>query len=207
MRSPRTRPNTSRTRSSSSITCIAWTRGGSRSRRNLGFDDSAWAEAISLGAAAATGATWGVAPLRTLEPRDVAAMDETPARFARVIEQRRVRTHPFGETPSGWSLAAGEGGSLLLDPGAYVTGFPELDFVGGADREVRITYAEALGEWIGRNGRRTWTKGTVRDDFTRFEPHGYRDTLILRAGETAGSRSTGVRFASCASRFLRARRP
>ncbi len=102
--------------------------------RNLEFDDSAWAEAISLGVAAATGATWGVAPLWTLEPRDVAAMDETPARFARVIEQRRVRTHPFGETPSGWSLAAGEGGSLLLDPGAYVTGFPEMLYCRHADR-------------------------------------------------------------------------
>lgn len=151
--------------------------------RDLAFDDSSWPYAIALGAAAAMGAIWGVAPLRNLVPRDVAAMAETPARFARTIVDRRVVRHRFGTTPEGWTLGGGEGGTVLLETERYATGFLELAFSGGAGREVRILYAEALGEWIQENGRRVWRKGAVRDDFTRYEPHGYRDTLILRGGE------------------------
>ena len=151
--------------------------------RDADFDDSGWAPAIPLGAAAATEAEWGVAPLRTLVPRDVAGMAEHPARFWRTLVDRRVVNHRFAEPPSGWSLGRGEGGILLLESDRYATGFPEFVFSGGENREVRIMYAEALGEWINEAGRRVWQKGAVRDDFTRYEPHGYRDTLILRGGD------------------------
>ncbi len=153
--------------------------------RDLAFDDSPWLAAVSLGPAAATGATWGVAPLRTLVPRDIPALLETPARFARTIENRRLLDHRFGPSPAGWSLAAGQGGTLLLETERYATGFPEIDFSGGTGREVRILYAEALGEWITERGQRRWRKGEIRDDFTRYEPHGYRDTVILRGGDYA----------------------
>jgi hypothetical protein len=151
--------------------------------KEFGFDDSGWEEALSLGPAAAVGARWGVAPLRTLTPRDVAGLTEIPQRFARTIEDHRAAANRFGATPSGWSLRGGEGGSVLLETERYATGFPEFIFSGGAGREVRITYAEALGEWTEKNGRRVWEKAPVRDDFTRYEAHGYRDTLILRGGE------------------------
>jgi hypothetical protein len=151
--------------------------------RDLSFDDSAWARTISLGAAEATGAIWGVTALRTLVPRDVAEMSEYPARFARTIANRQVVRHRFATTPDGWALSAGEGGTVLLETDRYATGFPELTFSGGAGREIRIMYAEALGEWVDEEGVRVWQKGAIRDDFTRYEPHGYRDTLILRGGE------------------------
>lgn len=153
--------------------------------RALDFDDSRWSDAISVGPAAATGATWGVAPLRTLVPRDIPAMLEAPARFARAIENRRMVDHPFGASPRGWSLAAGQGGKILLETERYATAFPEIDFSGGTGREVRMMYAEALGEWVDRRGRREWQKGAIRDDFTRYEPHGYRDTIILRGDDYA----------------------
>lgn len=153
--------------------------------REPDFDDAGWAPAISLGPAAAVEAHWGVAPPRKLVPRDVPAMHEAPGRFARTIEGRRAVSHRFGGEPAGWTCAAGGGGAILLEAERYVTGFPEFEFSGGAGREVRITYAEALGEWVDEPGGRVWRKGEVRDDFTRYEAHGYRDTLTLRGGEQA----------------------
>ena len=151
--------------------------------RELDFDDSAWAMATSTGPAAATGATWGVAPLRTLVPRDVSAMHEATRRFTRVIRHRRVDPSLPGAAGQAWTLEAGRGGKLLLDVGDYTTGFPQLAFAGGAGREVRVLYAEALGEWTETPAGRRWEKSGVRDDFTRLEPHGYRDTVYLRGGE------------------------
>ncbi|HYD84812.1 MAG TPA: family 78 glycoside hydrolase catalytic domain, partial [Opitutus sp.] len=151
--------------------------------RERDFDDSGWARAVSYGPARATEALWGVAPLRTLVPRDVPAMTELPGRFVRTIEARRLVPHRFGERPLRWTVAAESGGSILLEAESYETAFAEFEFSGGEGREVRITYAEALGEWIDEAGGRVWRKGAVRDDFTRYEAHGYRDTLILRGGE------------------------
>lgn len=151
--------------------------------REPGFAPGGWPAAVAVGPAAAFEATWGVAPLRTLTPRNIAALLETPGRFGRTIEARRERSHLFGSSPKGWSLPAGEGGVIVLDPGEYVTGFPELELIGGAGRELRVTYAEALGEWVELNGHREWRKAPVRDDFTRYDVHGYRDTLLLDGRE------------------------
>jgi hypothetical protein len=147
------------------------------------YDDSSWGRSISLGTAAGTSITWGVTPLRHLVPRDVAAMTELPDRFWRTIAGRRVVRHLFGDTPVGWNLAAGESGTILLETKHYATAFPQLSFAGGKNREVRIMYAEALGEWVDEAGRKVWQKGEIRDDFIRYEPHGYRDTLILRGDD------------------------
>lgn len=151
--------------------------------RTLEFDDGAWSEAVSTGPAAATESVWGVAPMRTLTPRDIGPMHESVERFARTIQDRVEVAHAFDGAGDGWTLAAGEGGSLLLDAGAYATGFPSIDFVEGEDREVRVTYAESLGYWQDVDGRRVWCKHGARDDFTNGVPHGYRDTIILRGGE------------------------
>lgn len=150
--------------------------------RETDFDDRHWSAALSTGPAAATGAIWGVAPMRTLYPRDVAALLRVPTRFARTIENRAEVAHRFGPMPLGWRLEANQGGAILLDPTEYVTAFPQIDFSGGAAREVSITYAEALGTWAEEAGRREWSKHGPRDDFFSKEAHGYRDTIILRGG-------------------------
>jgi len=151
--------------------------------RERGFDDQRWSTSVATGPAEAHDAPWGVAPMRVLYPRPIAALLEEPRRFVRSIRSHREVPHLFGERPAGWSLAAGEGGALLLDAGEYATGFPEVEFVGGAGREVRLVYAEALGEWTTERGQRVWRKAPVRDDFTRYEAYGYPDTLTLAGGE------------------------
>ncbi|HVU25724.1 MAG TPA: family 78 glycoside hydrolase catalytic domain [Opitutus sp.] len=156
-----------------------------RGWRQGDFDDRAWAASVATGPAKATGAPWGVAAMRTLVPRPIAALTEEPRRFVRTIREHREVAHVFGERPAGWSLAAGEGGVLLFDAGEYATGFPELEFDGGAGREVRVGYAEALGEWVNEGGRRDWRKAPVRDDFAHYDMHGYRDTLRLAGGADA----------------------
>lgn len=141
------------------------------------YDDSSWEPAIRSGQPLNHSTTWGVADLHTLFPRDIPALTEEPARFTRTIQDHRVQPHLFANPPTGWTIPAGEGGSLILDAGALTTAYPLLRFRHGRDREVRITYSEAMGSWIDDQGTRVWRKG-VRDDLTG-EPHGYRDTLIL----------------------------
>lgn len=146
------------------------------------FDDSDWQAAESTGPAAATESRWGVAPLRTLVPRDLPAMHESEDRFTRAVRNHAVVSNPFDSQPAGWSIPPGEGATLLLDAGGYVTAFPILEGIGGEGREIRITYAEALGRWVTTARGRVWRKSGVRDDVAHDEPHGYRDTITLRPG-------------------------
>lgn len=143
------------------------------------FDASAWECAVPVGAPVKAGATWGVADRRQLEHRDIPLLTEEPASFAR----RRVGDAGPAQPDAAnlpWRIGPDAGGSLLLDAGELTTGFPCLRFRGGRDREVRITYSEALGHWIEANGRRTWTKR--RRDDSAGQAHGYRDTLLLSGG-------------------------
>ncbi len=144
---------------------------------SLDYDDRAWESAVSSGPPLNHSTTWGVADLRTLFPRDVPALTEELRRFARTLRDHRVQAHAFDSPPTGWKLPAGMGGTLILDAGELTTAYPEFCFKGGRDREVRITYAEAMGTWQEKDGKRIWQKH-VRDDLAG-EPHGYRDTVVL----------------------------
>lgn len=137
------------------------------------FNDSDWEPARPIGAAVNAGNRWGVADLRVLYPRDIPQLSEEPRHFTRC----RTDTGEWKSPPAPWHLAAGMGGSLIFDAGEMTTGYPVLFFQGGRNREVRITYAEAMGQWTVTDGRRVWVKER-RDDPTG-SPHGYRDTLIL----------------------------
>lgn len=141
------------------------------------FDDTAWEIATAIGAPVNSGVAWGVADLRALQPRDIPLLAEEPRQFQRSSagHQPAPKIHMIASSP--WQVPAHSGASLLLDAGVLTTGFPCLQFSGGKDREVRITYAEALGQWVSGNQENNWVKG-FRDDHTG-QPHGYRDTLIL----------------------------
>ena len=143
----------------------------------LDYDDSAWTPALRSGQPLNQGTTWGVADLHTLFPRDVPALTEDPHRFIRTLRDHHVQPHAFGHPPAGWTLPAGAGGTIVLAAGELTTGYPEFRFKNGRDREVRITYSEALGTWTEVQGTRVWQK-QVRDDLAG-EPHGYRDTVVL----------------------------
>lgn len=145
------------------------------------FNDEAWAPAERLGAPVNASARWGVADLRALVPRDMPALLEEPRRFRRTIVDHAVVPHVFGAAPQPWRLAAGEGGVLILDADAQTTGYPVLEFRGGRDRTVYITYAEAMGFPTGHLGRHAVAKGQ-RDDL-RGEPLGYRDTVVLSGAQ------------------------
>lgn len=141
------------------------------------YDDTSWNAAVPIGRGVNQDVKWGLADLRTLFPRPLPQLPEEARRFVRTIQRHAVVPHRFGDNPQPWSLEAGEGGSIILDAGGMTTAYPVFHFAGGAGREVRITYAEAMGFWVERNGQRRWEKRR-RDDLAG-EPHGYRDTLVL----------------------------
>jgi hypothetical protein len=62
--------------------------------------------------------------------------------------------------------------------GHLTTGYPELDFSGGAGRTVEVIYGECLLHVDDRAGYRAPAKG-VRDDWSYGDVHGYRDAILL----------------------------
>lgn len=144
------------------------------------FDASAWEHAVAIGAPVNNRAEWGVTDLRALAHRDIPALTEEPKAFARTSLAGEPGPRVHATPPEPWRIPAHTGAALLLDAGELTTGFPLLAFRGGRDREVRITYAEALGHWTSDAGRPIWNKG--RRDDPAGQPHGYRDTLLLSGG-------------------------
>jgi hypothetical protein len=146
------------------------------------FDDAGWDDAVSTGPADYWDFHGESHPLQSLYPRDVPALIEEPRRFVRTLQGREEDRHLFGARPLGWMLAKGQSGEIILDAGSLTTGYPELVFRGGADREVRIIYGESALRWAERYGHREPVKG-VRDDLEWGIVGGYRDIVILPGGE------------------------
>jgi hypothetical protein len=145
------------------------------------YDDAGWEAAIDAGPADVSG-FWGEThPYQTLYPRDVPALVEEPRRFARTYRAGQQVGHLFGAQPAGWTLEPGQGGEIVLDVGHLTTGYPELDFSGGAGRTVEVIYGECLLHVDDRDGYRAPAKG-VRDDWSYGDVHGYRDTILLSGG-------------------------
>lgn len=142
--------------------------------RAAAFDDSTWPAAVQAGPPTVSEG-WGLAPLRRLVPRELPALEETPREFPRVWLRRRPSALPF-------HVPAGEGGEIWLEADGLTTSYPVLAFEGGAGREVRMVYAEALGHWRSTGGVRVWVKAGRRDDVATLDPHGYHDALVLPGG-------------------------
>jgi hypothetical protein len=144
-----------------------------------GFDDSGWEAAVGREPARDLD-KWGTYPRRRLFPREVPALLEEARRFRGSVRDNRRVEHLFGAEPAGWTVPAGEEGEIVLDAGELTTGYPVLEFAGGADRQVYVTYAECAFQREG-GGKRP-RKG-VRDDIENGQVVGYRDTLHLPGGE------------------------
>ncbi|MDQ8186551.1 alpha-L-rhamnosidase C-terminal domain-containing protein [Pelagicoccus sp. SDUM812002] len=140
--------------------------------KELDFDATSWTPVVGIGFPP-TPDQWGVESSHNLVPREVPMLSEKQCDFARCIVNRERIHFPV-------RIEESEGGEIWLDVGRLTTSYPMLEFEGGKDREIRVVYAEALGEWVDdpQLGR-VWQKGQPRDDFTRLEPDGYYDVLTL----------------------------
>jgi alpha-L-rhamnosidase len=151
--------------------------------RTLKFDDRNWVRAVDVGPAEIPD-TWGeLHPIHSLYPRDIPAILEEDRFFIRVI---RHSGHLVIEEPHiksiQWELASWESGELVLDAGELTTGYPVLEFIGGQDREVHITYSECVVSIEDRDGYKINHKA-IRDDFTFGNVEGYKDKIVLPAAD------------------------
>lgn len=122
------------------------------------FDDSTWAEAVTVSKAATKGARdynyW------QLVPRPIPPMEIKPA--------GNIKFDPV-TVPGQTSI------DILLDAGVLMTGYPQVRFSGGKGAQITITYAEAPYEGPGyKKGRRDVTEGK---DFI-----GYSDVIVADGG-------------------------
>jgi hypothetical protein len=137
------------------------------------FDDSGWAAAAPLDAAAMRGARDAHSPWMLVE-RTIPAMDEHDEPALQV--RRATGAAPRGGFPrEPWTIPARSETALVLDQGYYTTGYPELTVSGGRGSTVSLRYAESLFE------PGTWNKGN-RNQVEGKEFKGYRDVFLPDGG-------------------------
>jgi Glycogen debranching enzyme len=159
------------------------------------FDDSEWPAAVFAAPINAPGGDADAGLIWSLRPREIPALVEEPRRFVRTLENMApAPEHRFGETPTGWSLAPGQSGEIVLDAGELTTAYPVLEFAGGQGRTVEIVYGECLlqrnpekpddGQPYRWGGGGRLLKGG-RDDLAGGAAvvHGYQDTVTLPGGD------------------------
>ncbi|MCF3649380.1 alpha-L-rhamnosidase C-terminal domain-containing protein [Synoicihabitans lomoniglobus] len=137
----------------------------------LEFDDHNWTAGQAVGGSLAPN-PWAESHTHQLQPCDIPLLSEQRRLLPDAWIDRQPATLP-------WTVPAGEAGELWLGAGALTTGYPVFEFAGGAGREVRVVYAEALGHWEERRGRKVWVKRGRRDDVAHLYPHGNRDVICL----------------------------
>ena len=127
----------------------------------LSYADSSWVKARPLGKAALKGA--GNYHLWYLVPRPIPPMEVQPLDLSLGLDSLVV---PAGQTRQ-----------LLIDNKVLTTGYPRLQFSGGAGAEIKLGYAEALYE----KGGGKYVKGdrnvTAGKDFV-----GYQDVILADGG-------------------------
>ncbi|MBR1574960.1 MAG: glycoside hydrolase [Bacteroidales bacterium] len=124
------------------------------------YNDSSWTAPRVLGRAALKGA--GNYHLWYLVPRPIPPMETRPLAMQHDLD--------------GLTIPAGQTREFLLDNQELTTGYPRLQFSGGAGTEIRLGYAEALYE-----ADKGWAKGdrsvTAGKQFV-----GYEDVITADGG-------------------------
>ncbi len=160
------------------------------------FNDSLWTAPRLLGQAALKGA--GNYPLWYLVPRPIPPMEIQPLDLSLGLDSLAV---PAGETRE-----------LLIDNKILTTGYPRLQFSGGAGAEIRLGYAEALYEKEGKyaKGDRNVTAGKQFVGYEdviladggadrSFEPLWWRTWRYLRIKVTAAEEPVTIKSLSAVS--------
>ena len=162
------------------------------------YDDSAWlqvspaqrTDAVPLAAfsGAAGGAIVGRAKRRAmqpgeygevsgwqLEPRSIPPMEENVQRLAAVRRATGIATDgAFLRARGDLVIPAGSRASLLLDQAHTTNAYPVLETSGGTGSSIRLTYAEALVDSLGRKGH--------RDSITGRNIRGVYDVILPDGG-------------------------
>ena len=150
----------------------------------VGYDDAAWQQAEALDRAAPAG--WESHQKWQLVPRPVALLEEQKQRFVRVARAEDVVVPAaFLEGEADLVIPPDTEATVLLDQGAMTTGYPTLVLSGGAGADVRLVYAEALYDSLGRKGH--------RDEVEGKEMVGVYDRLRPGGGEGRTFRPLGIR--------------
>lgn len=142
-----------------------------------GFDDSAWAPATPTVAGVTPAHNlYAVSPHRLI-PRMTAPLERTgPHTFERVCrggtETQRDQLTQLLSGNGAVRFEPGTRATVLIAAPAETTGFPRLEFKGGAGATIKLTYAEALIGSDKRKANRTDTSGAMNGYYDVIRPDG-----------------------------------
>jgi hypothetical protein len=142
-----------------------------------GFDDSAWSPATpTVAGVSPAHVLYAVSPHR-LVPRMIAPLERSePRLFQRVCrggtDAQRSQLDGLLARKGSLRLEPGTRLTALIDVNELTTGFPHLEFTGGAGATIKLTYAEAGHGSDGRKSNRADTSGTMRGYYDVVRPDG-----------------------------------
>ena len=111
-----------------------------------------------------------------LEPRSIPAMEERVQRLASVRRATGIQTDgAFLRASGDLVVPARTRASLLLDQAHTTNAYPVLETSGGRGGSIRLTYAEALVDSLGRKGH--------RDSISRRAIRGVHDVILPGGGQ------------------------
>ena len=142
--------------------------------QDLGYNDSKWQTAATLGPADPRGIQDSSSPWM-LVPRNIPFMEEKPERLVRLVRAKGIEaSENFLQGRAPITIPANTSASLLFDQTHETTAYPELLVSGGRGSTVTLTYAEALWK-DGRKGNRNVTAGK--------KIVGYQDVFLPDGGD------------------------
>lgn len=137
------------------------------------YDASAWSSAkIIYTPVVPTG--YGTDNKWILSPRTIPQMEEKIQRIKKVRRAEGIKPeNNFLQGKHPVTIPAHSEVTLLLDQTFETVGYPMLKVSGGADAKIKVTYAEALFDSVGRKGNRNDIKGkTMKGLYDIFYPDG-----------------------------------
>ena len=150
------------------------------------FDDLSWstAQTNQKGSPFKSIRKHGILPMHALQPRQIPFMETREQSFSRVrqIENMKNASALLNEQRD-LIIPANRKVSILLDQDQLTTAYPRLNFSGGQNSEIQITYAESLFEVETIDGKEMITKNKGnRNDIQGKKIWGYFDSLICDGG-------------------------
>ena len=141
------------------------------------YDDGDWPQARTLrpGMPKAGPRAFGSYAAWKLVPRTIPRMESRTEQFAGIDRARGVEAHEgFLTGDDDLLIPANTEATLLLDQAQLTTAYPVLRLSGGAESQIKLTYAEALYDDEGLKGNRNEIDGK--------QVRGYHDIYLADGG-------------------------
>jgi alpha-L-rhamnosidase len=143
--------------------------------KDVGYDDSHWSQARSIGKGNHTGLDTWKGTAWKLRPRVIPFMEQDEERTLKVRQVTGIAVPENPDSTFPLTVPANTRVEILLDNLVLTMGFPQLHISGGKGSQIKIQYQEAMFDAEGQKGN--------RNDWEGKEMKGYYDVVMPDGGK------------------------